>query len=328
MPVLAFDMTTANHESRRFEFRGQNKADYYDGDLKPLTSHNVDVRIEKSLAGEYAICKEVSRSGLAFRRSWGHIRNDKTNVVIFWFMRRGQMSIADAGGRHIVSAGECAITRSTRPFYMELMPPPNGELEVMHVIVPAHRIYTTLSENIEVGRPFPASSGELALTDRILDLVFEQDDQIDQDMAEQLVQTLLTGISKTINRLSGNPPPRESISDKRIADIRRYIGQNFANPDLNAKMVADSCGISLRYLCHVLKKSEMSFSNLVWDKRIGIAHDWLADEKMRHHSISEIAYLAGFKSSAHFSRMFKSRYEVAPREFRSRQPTLSEDTDA
>jgi AraC-like DNA-binding protein len=319
MPVLAFDMTTANHESRRFEFRGRNKADYYDGDLKPLSSQNIDVRIEKSLAGEYAICKEVSRSGLAFRRSWGHIRNDKTNVVIFWFMRRGQMSIAHATGHHLVHAGECAITRSTRPFYMELVPPENGELEVMHVVVPSHKICAVLSENIEVGRPFPTSSGELALTDRILDLVFEQDDQIDQDMAEQLVQTLLTGISKTITRLSGNPPARESISDKRIGDITRYINQNFANPDLNAKMVADKCGISLRYLCHVLKKSELSFSNLIWDKRIGTAHEWLSDHNMRHHAISEIAYLAGFKSSAHFSRMFKSRYSLAPREFRDLQ---------
>ncbi|VWX54205.1 AraC family transcriptional regulator [Novosphingobium sp. 9U] len=324
MPVLAFDMTTANHESRRFEFRGRNKADYYDGDLKPLSSHNVDVRIEKSLAGEYAICKEVSRSGLAFRRSWGHIRNDKTNLVIFWFMRRGHMSIAHAAGRHVVHAGECAITRSTRPFYMELVPPENGELEVMHVVVPSHKIYAVLGDNIEVGRPFPTSSGELALTDRILDLVFEQDDQIDQDMAEQLVQALLTGISKTITRLSGNPPARESISDKRIGDITRYINQNFANPDLNARMVADSCGISLRYLCHVLKKSELSFSTLVWDKRMATAHDWLSDEKMQHYAISEIAYLAGFKSSAHFSRMFKSRYNVAPREFRGRQvPALA-----
>jgi AraC-like DNA-binding protein len=316
MPVLAFDMTTANHESRRFEFRGTNKADYYDGDLVPLSSHNIDVRIEKSLAGEYTICKEVSRSGLAFRRSWGHIRNDKTNLVIFWFLRRGQMTISHAGGRHVVNAGECAITRSTRPFYMELVPPENSELEVMHVVVPSHKIYAVLSENIEAGRAFPASSGELALTDRILELVFEQDDQIDQDMAEQLVQALLTGISKTITRLSGNPPARETICDKRIGDITRYINQNFANPDLNARMVADSCGISLRYLCHVLKKSALSFSNLIWDKRMTTAHDWLGDEKMQHYAISEIAYLAGFKSSAHFSRMFKSRYGLAPREYR------------
>lgn len=318
MPVLAFDMTTANHESRRFEFRGSNQADYYEGELKPLSLHNIDVRIEKSCAGGYTICKELSRSGLAFRRSWGHIRNDKTDLTIFWFMRRGRMSISHASGRHVVNPGECAITRSTRPFYMELTPPEGGgELEVMHVVAPSHMIYGILSESVHFGHPFPASIGELALTDRILDIVFEKDAEIDQELAEQLVQTLLEGIGRTVTRLSGSPPSRETISDKRVGDITRYIGQNFSNPDMSAKMVADSCGISLRYLCHVLKNNGMSFSSLVWGKRAAATHEWLTNEKMRDYSISELAYRAGFKSSAHFSRMFKSKYGVSPRQFRA-----------
>ena len=74
--------------------------------------------------------------------------------------------------------------------------------------------------------------------------------------------------------------------------------------------------ISPRYLCYILKKSELSFSNLLWERRMNTAYDWLKDGKMQHYSISEIAYLVGFKSSAHFSRMFKLRFSVAPREFR------------
>ena len=88
---------------------------------------------------------------------------------------------------------------------------------------------------------------------------------------------------------------------------------------LNAKMVSGACNISLRYLCHILKNNDLSFSGLVWDMRMDTAHKWLKDEKMRHYSICEIAYLVGFKSSAHFSRMFKSRYGVSPRAFRAMQ---------
>ena len=57
MPVLAFDMTTANFESRRFEFRGKNGSDYYDGDLAPLSPDAVDMQIEKSAAGDYSVAK-------------------------------------------------------------------------------------------------------------------------------------------------------------------------------------------------------------------------------------------------------------------------------
>lgn len=321
MPVVAFDMTTANHEVRRFEFRGHNNADYYDGDLKPLSAE-VDMKIEKSLAGDYAIYKLTSRSGLAFRRSWSHIRHDKTNLTVFWFVRRGKMTLSHPGGRYVVNPHECAITRSSKAFYMELTADDGGMVEAIHVAVPSHMLYSVIDENTEMGRPFPSSKGDLFLIERIFTMLFEEDEQIDSDIAEQLVKTLLTGLGKTIERISGKPAPRCSISDKRIADIKRFINQNFANSDLNAKLVADSCGISLRYLCHILKKNELSFSNLVWDRRMSTAHDWLRDEKMQHYSISEIAYLTGFKSSAHFSRMFKTRYGMAPREFRQQAPEV------
>ncbi|HTZ71804.1 MAG TPA: AraC family transcriptional regulator, partial [Acetobacteraceae bacterium] len=160
---------------------------------------------------------------------------------------------------------------------------------------------------------------DLSLAERILMLVFEGDDQIDPDMAEQLVHTLLNGLSKVVARTSPCSAQRCSITEKRISDITRYINQHFANPDLNAKLVADSCGISLRYLCHILKKNSLSFSNLLWERRMATAHDWLMDEKMKRYSISEIAYLVGFKSSAHFSRMFTVRFGAAPRTFRNSQ---------
>ncbi len=317
MPILAFDMTTANHEVRRHEFRGKNNVDYYDGDLTPLSARDVDMRIEKSLAGEYSIYKLTSQSGLAFRRSWSHIRNDKTNVTVFWFVREGCITVSHGGGRYSINPHECAITRSSRPFYMELTPDGNDHFEAMHVVVPSHKLHSLISETLEVGRPFPSATGDVLLAERIFTLLFEDDEQIDPEVAEQLVQALLNGLAKSIARITGDMAPRNSIGDKRVSDITRYINQHFSNSDLNAKMVAESCGISHRYLCHVLKNAGLSFSNLVWERRIETAHGWLKDERMRHHSICELAYLAGFKSSAHFSRMFKKCYDVAPREFRN-----------
>jgi AraC family transcriptional regulator, positive regulator of tynA and feaB len=317
MPVLAFDMNTANVASRRLEFRGKNNADYYDGELKPLSTREVDMKIEKSVAGDFLIYQLVSKSGLAFRRSWPHIRNDKTNVTVFWFVRHGHITVSCPSGKYTISPGECAITRSSRPFYMELTTDESGYLEAMHVVVSSHKLQSIISESLEVGRPFPTASGDLLLAERIFTLLYEEGDTVDPDIAEQLVETLLKGAGRTISRISGVAAERCSIADKRVGDITRYIRQHFANPDLNARKVATSCGISLRYLCHILKKNDLSFSTLVWDARMETAHAWLTDPRMQHHSICEIAYMVGFKSSAHFSRMFKARYGVAPREFRS-----------
>lgn len=325
MPVLAFDMTTANHQSRRFEFRGKNNIDYYDGDLKPLSAREVDMKIEKSVAGEYSIYQLISRTGLAFRRSWAHIRNDKTDVTVFWFVRRGKIAVSHAGGRHVINPHECAITRSSKAFYMELTPDESGFLEAMHVVVPSHSLHSVICDTVEIGKPIPASRGDISVIERMLTLLFEEDAEIDPEIAEQMARALVTGLGKTAARMLGNPDAARSIGNRRSADVTRYINQHFSNPDLNARMVAQSCGISLRYLCHILKKNDLSFSSLVWDRRISTAHEWLMEQKMRHYSISEIAYMAGFKSSAHFSRMFKMRYSVAPREFRGlKRESLSE----
>lgn len=316
MPMLAFDMTTANYEYRRLEFRGKNNSDYYEGDLYPLLPADVDMQIEKSVAGEYAIYKLTSRSGLTFRRSWNHIRSDKTDVTVFWFVRRGRIAVSYADVKHVINPHECAITRSSRPFYMGLTPDKSGLLEALHVVVPSHELYSIISDGLEAGKPFPASKGDLFVLERILTVLFEEDGQIDEGIAEQLVATLLMGLGKSISRIGGSPPPRFSVVEKRVSDITGCIGRHFANPDLNARMVAEKCGISLRYLCHILKKNQLSFSNLVWERRMERAGQWLKDPAMQHHLVCEIAYLVGFKSSAHFSRMFKTRFGVAPSAYR------------
>ena len=316
MPVLAFDMTTANHKSRRFEFRGKNNVDYYDGELTALSSSNVDMKIEKSVAGDFGIYKLASRTPLAFRRSWTHIRNDNTNLTVFWFVRRGRVTISHSDKRYEINPGNCAITRSCKAFYMEMTPDDGGFLEVVHVVVSTHKMYPLLNDNVEMGYPFPASKGAMYLGERILSLLFEQADEIDPDDAELLVKTLLKGVAREIEAIVGPPEPPPTIADRRVADIKRFISQNLPNPDLNAKMVADNCGISLRYFSHILHRSGLSFSSLVWDGRMTAAEQWLADQKMQHKPISAIAYLAGFKSSAHFSRRFKSRHGFGPREYR------------
>ncbi|MEQ8692398.1 MAG: helix-turn-helix transcriptional regulator, partial [Pseudomonadales bacterium] len=79
---------------------------------------------------------------------------------------------------------------------------------------------------------------------------------------------------------------------------------------------AKCCGIYTRHLCHVLKIHNTSFSERLWSLRMVKAHDWLLSDKFLDQPIYHIAYMAGFKSAAHFSRMFKEVYGVSPKECR------------
>jgi AraC-like DNA-binding protein len=110
------------------------------------------------------------------------------------------------------------------------------------------------------------------------------------------------------------------VSDRRLQEVLRYIEVHLSNPNLSTAMVASGCGISPRYLSFLLKHHGTSFSTLVWEQRLKKAKSWLSASNPNDVSISEIAYSVGFKSPAHFSRMFKRVFQMNPREYRAANP--------
>jgi transcriptional regulator GlxA family with amidase domain len=68
-----------------------------------------------------------------------------------------------------------------------------------------------------------------------------------------------------------------------------------------------------------LKANNTSFSELLWSQRLPKAREWLVADSFERYPIHKIATMAGFKSAAHFSRMFKSAYKVSPKEYRAKE---------
>jgi AraC family transcriptional activator of tynA and feaB len=71
----------------------------------------------------------------------------------------------------------------------------------------------------------------------------------------------------------------------------------------------------------VLRANDTSFSDLLWSQRLPKARQWLVADPYRRYTIHKISSMAGFKSAAHFSRMFKSAYGVSPKEYRAARPS-------
>ncbi|HEY1076049.1 MAG TPA: AraC family transcriptional regulator, partial [Fontimonas sp.] len=132
-----------------------------------------------------------------------------------------------------------------------------------------------------------------------------------------LVDSALTVLCEAIKDEESSAPHRQSLSDKRLNDVLRYIETHLSDPKLSIATVAAGCGISPRYLSLLLKLHGTPFSTLVWDKRLKTAGQWLKSSKAGEASVSEIAYRVGFKSAAHFSRMFKREFNLSPRQYRT-----------
>jgi len=96
--------------------------------------------------------------------------------------------------------------------------------------------------------------------------------------------------------------------------VIQYIEKNIRN-EISLEGVSRTLGMSPATLKRRLSAENLSFSNLLKEKRINYAANQL---RASHESICEIAFQSGFKSAAHFSTAFKSVQGVTPKEFRSR----------
>jgi AraC-like DNA-binding protein len=315
MGDVIFACDARNYLARQSEFRGPTKQEYYEGDYQILPGAQVNVCIEKGLACTFPILNLRTRSELRFRRSWSHIQHDKTDVTIIWFVKRGRIAISDHCGRRLIESGECTITRSLQPFHMQNLVDDESVNEVLHVVAPTHILRSYIPDTVSSGTAFSFRQGDCRAAEQTLAMLYEEGQSVDRHVAEDLVRAAFGAVGNCMSKSIHAKPPR-TLGERRLDDILDCVERQLANPDLTASAVAGSCGISTRYLCSILRSHDTHFSNILWESRLERTKSWLAADNMRHVSIAKIAYMAGFKSAAHFSRMFKRATSRTPREFR------------
>jgi AraC-like DNA-binding protein len=75
--------------------------------------------------------------------------------------------------------------------------------------------------------------------------------------------------------------------------------------------------MSSRHVNNLLAAQDQSFGRYVLARRLDQCRRNLADRSLSHRQISEIAFAWGFNDQSHFSRAFKERFGLSPRDYRS-----------
>lgn len=316
MAETLFSFDNRNYRDCQHKFRGARDQEYYRGDFWIEDASRIDVRSERKAVGPISIIRQRSATNLFFRRSRQHIREDATDLSILWFVKCGELAFSNQCGNKVARPGDFAITRSMSPFFIECKTDGGGVHEVLHVTVPTHILRGHVQHDFSTGLFMPLDRPELAIAENLLTDAFEDEGRLGGDSLRLLVETALGLIGNAMRAGEELQPARQSIADRRLEEVLRFIEVHLSDPQLSTAMVAKGCGISPRYLSFLLRLRETSFSELVWEQRLAKARDWLTSSDPRDISISEIAYGVGFKSPAHFSRMFKRVFGANPREYR------------
>jgi len=95
------------------------------------------------------------------------------------------------------------------------------------------------------------------------------------------------------------------------------IHDHLGDPRFDVGKAAAACNISMRYVHVLMRDTGRSFSRYLLERRLERCCEALQSKADRSCSITEIAFRWGFNDMSHFSRVFRGRYGLSPREFRA-----------
>jgi len=101
--------------------------------------------------------------------------------------------------------------------------------------------------------------------------------------------------------------PRSAASD-----LRNHALARLGDPELSPRAVAQAGYVSVRQLHRLFAREGLTFGGWVREQRLRRCRDDLADQRLSHLTIADIAARWGFRSAAHFTRAFQARYGITP----------------
>ncbi len=232
------------------------------------------------------------------------------------YARVGHLKTTMAGRTFNVAPGQFVLLDNTRFYQMEMATPH----ECIDLMMPQGWLERYMPDpSALLGRPMSASNGWGAPLGALLETILDgglEDAPLPRPLiAEQFgsLLALAAGLEDT-----GDAPSQQGRHRGQLAArILRRIESDYADPDLSPEVVARQVGISKRYLQTLLAASGTSFVQELNATRLDRASEMLSDQRAGGLSISDIAFRTGFLDPGYFTRLFRKRFGITPREWRA-----------
>lgn len=125
----------------------------------------------------------------------------------------------------------------------------------------------------------------------------------------ELLTLLLRNDEKVIKSSSS------AVRSAHIQRIDKFILSRLHDTNLGPSIIADGCGISLRYLHQIFGETEFTVTQYIRRRKL-LAAQLLLRERP-DLKLAEVAYRCGFNDHATLSRQFKREFDMSPSDYRS-----------
>jgi len=241
------------------------------------------------------------------------IAADRVAYYGLLLLHKGREEVTVGSRTALLGPGNILLWDSTEPIRFKLHSP----VYKTTVLVPQNRMDDALPQTRRlVGKAMDWRQGLGAVATSNITALCAQASHIHHLQAHPAAETTLTLIATSLGSqvAHGGEAARRGLADR----IRTHIEDNLDDPALGPGTLAERFGISIRYLHLLFAKEEQTISRWILERRLERCRRELMVSGP-HKNITETAFAWGFNDGAHFSRVFKKRYGVSPREYRRRK---------
>jgi AraC-like DNA-binding protein len=312
MQRIATDDTPAPARSQRW--REAIASTYFPLDLHFAKPDRFEGELRIWELGDVSLSR-LACGPLAYRRHAHHLSGEREEHFLVTLPMRAEVAFAQCGREVRCGPGGFFLERSHEPYLFQHAAA--ADLWVVKVSAAAlgHRLrqpdrFCTLT--------FDAAAGGGGLFADMLELIPRRIDgmsgELRSTVGRQLIDLLALALKDDSRTLTSGAT---AVRAAHLARIEAYIRARLGERDLDPETIARACGISTRYLHELFRDSNQTVGNWIREQRLEACREALERPAPRE-TVAEIAYRLGFTDQAQFSRVFKARYGLPPREHRER----------
>lgn len=250
-----------------------------------------------------------ARSGRAQVRR--EINRDGHNVLLH-LQRRGRLTMLHGDEAVSGGMGDILIADDSRPYAIDI----SDANECLILQVPAALLGDHIGLGGLHGRLLPGQDPHVAFLNHMLLGLWDQRAMLgDVDAG---VGALLVDATRLVCRQQRHAPFLAAGAETPVAYALRHLN----DPELGTASLCAATGLSPRAVQKAfLRETGLTPTAFVTDRRLTRAAELLVAEPGR--SVTDIAFALGFNDAAFFSRCFRRRFGITPREWRCRGAHLS-----
>jgi AraC-like DNA-binding protein len=245
-----------------------------------------------------------------------HIAKLDKDCYYVEFVQQGKVNILQAGQTLLSNPGVGAIFSASEAYDLECV----GSVRSLYLEIPRKEFSSRFNESgIPVAATIATGRGLGRIAAEFCAMLASEGSSLEETVRTRLGDELMDVLALALDMGDKDDFSEDATAQKaRLRSVKAWIEEHLADPDLSLEKIAKSNGVSLRHLHYLFRLTDLSVSEWILDRRLLRCHDALIRPELRSSSVTEVAYRFGFRSSSHFSTVFRRKFGHSPSELRRR----------